>query len=508
MQPDEWNGIMKSTSLSLVIGLILAPLAADAQTPPEQLSLRDAIALALEHNPEYQIQLGEEPVAEWGVRSAYAAFLPTATVSGGMSYQGSGQARLGNFTSGDIGLGRTPSYYFSSYSVGLQVGLDGSTFYRVGQERGARDVVRARMDVAELGLRASVTRQYLGALRMRDAVALARAELERAQANLGLAEARYAVESLTLLEVRQAEVERGRAAVELLRAEAGYETEKLRLLQLMGVDVEAPIELTTDVRIFEPRWESESLVRLAMSAQPDLDVARASAAVAGSEVGMARSAFWPRLALTTGLAGYTRRVGSDQFLIDQAERQMSDAAQQCIDANNLLSRLNPPMPPMDCSQFAFTDEMRASILDQNRQFPFNFDREPLSMSVGISVPVFQGLTRQRQLERAHANNDAARYRLRGEELKVRADVLAALGSLRAAYQAVQLEDRTRDLADDQLRLAQERYRVGVASFIELLEAETMKARADRSHLLGVYAFQEALAALEAAIGQELAIPED
>jgi outer membrane protein len=499
---------MRSVLLPVLLSSLLLPPAAEAQDPPSRLGLADAIALAREHNPDYRARLGEESAAEWGVRSAYASFLPTATVGGGISYQAGGQVRLGNFTAGDIGLGDTPSYYFSNYSLSVQLGLDGTTFYRVGQEKANRDVVRSRIDAAEQSLRAGVTRQYLAALRMRDAVALARAELERADANLRLAEARHAVESVTLLEVRQAEVERGRAEVELLRSEAGYETERLRLLQVIGLDPTGPVELTTEVGVFEPTWDGDALVRMAMGLQPDLDVARASAAMARSEVGMARSAFWPRLMLTTGLSGYTRRVGSDRYLIDQAELQLASAARQCIEANDLLSRLNPPLPPQDCSQFAFTDEMRTRILSENRQFPWNFDREPVSMALGISVPVFQGLNRQRQLERAHAANEAANYRLRAEELRVRTDVMAALASLRAAYRAVQLEDRNRLLADDQLRLARERYRIGVASFIELMEAETMKARADRSHLLGLYTFQEALTALEAAVGQELAIPDN
>lgn len=497
---------MKSPSLVIFLALLLWPIPADAQGVPSQLSLADAIALAREHNPEYRTQLGEEPVAEWGVRAAYASFLPTATIGGGMSYQGSGQARLGNFTSGDIGLGETPSYYFSSYSVGLSLGLDGSTFYRVGQEKANREAVRARMDVAGQTLRAQVTRQYLAALRLRDAVALARSELGRAEANLALARARHAVESVTVLEVKQAEVERGRAEVEVVRAESGYETERLRLLQVMGVDLDREVELTTEVQVFEPTWNEESMVRLALGGQPELDVARASAVAARSEVGMARSAYWPRLSMSTGLNGYTRRVGSDQYLIDAAESQLADAARQCIDANDLLSRLNPPLPPQDCSKFVLTDARRAELLDQNRQFPLNFHHEPLSMSVGVQVPVFQGLNRQRQLERAHASEEAARHRLRGEELRVKADVLASLGGLRAAYRAVRLEERNRELADDQLRLARERYRLGAASFIELMEAETLKARADRSHLLGVYAFQEALTALEAAVGQDLSIP--
>ena len=72
-----------------------------------------------------------------------------------------------------------------------------------------------------------------------------------------------------------------------------------------------------------------------------------------------------------------------------------------------------------------------------------------------------------------------------------------------ARQSVDLEKRNRDLADDQLRLARERYRVGVASFIELRDAEMIKSRADRSYLIAVYAFYENIAALETAVVRNL-----
>jgi outer membrane protein TolC len=70
-----------------------------------------------------------------------------------------------------------------------------------------------------------------------------------------------------------------------------------------------------------------------------------------------------------------------------------------------------------------------------------------------------------------------------------------------------LEESNLELARDQLRLAQERYRVGSAAFIELREAEAVMARADREYLSAVYTFQESLTALEEAVGQKLAIPE-
>ena len=488
--------------------LLLVPAIGVAQEAPATLTLEEAISLARANNPNYRAQLNDEGVADWGVRAAYGSLLPTATIGGGLSYQGGGQARIGGFTSDDIGLGETPSYYFSNYSLSVNLGIDGASFYRVGREKAARRATLATLDAAGVTLDAQVTRQYLAALRMRDAVALARTELERAEANLALAEARYAVESATAIEAKQAEVERGRAEVELLRFRANYDTERLRLLELVGVDLDREVELTTAVRVFEPTWELGSLLQAAMATQPELAAAQATAASAEAGVGMARSAYWPSLSISTGLSGYTRKVGSDQYLIDQAESSMFSARAQCQTTNDILSRLTPPIAPQDCSRFQLTDDMRAEILDSNSQFPFNFETEPVSLSLGVSLPIFQGLSRQRQLEAANAQAEDARLRVRARELQTRADVETAYRNLNAAYEAALLEARNADLAADQLRLARERYRVGLAPFLELMEAEALKARADREYLLGQYSFQEALTALEAAVGQDLTIPEN
>ena len=493
---------------ALLLTFLLIPATLTAQAAPLPLTLEEAIRLARENNPDYVSRLNDEGVAEWGLRSAYASFLPGASVSGSVSYQGGGEALIGGFTGGELGLGETPAYYYSNFSAGLSLGLSGADLYRVGREKAARRAVVADIEAAGRLLDNAVTGQYLAALRGRDAVALARKELARAEGNLALAQARFAVQSATAIETKQAEVERGRAEVELVRAEAAHATELLRLLQQLGIDLDRPVELTTEVSVFEPRWSVASLVEAAVATHPQLAASRAGVESARAGVGMARSAYFPSLSLTAGVSGFTRRAGDDQFLLTQAEQGMAQARSDCLVTNEILSRLNPPMPPQPCASLVVTDEMRASIINGNRQFPFDFETQPLSMSLGVSVPVFQGLTRQHQVESASAQADDARHRLRAEELRIGADVRAAHLSLAAAFRAHQLEARNRELAEDQLRLASERYRVGATSFLELMEAETVMARADRAYLLSIYAFREALALLESAVGQDLEIPQN
>ena len=71
------------------------------------------------------------------------------------------------------------------------------------------------------------------------------------------------------------------------------------------------------------------------------------------------------------------------------------------------------------------------------------------------------------------------------------------------YESALIEERNQAVAAEQLRLATEQYRVGSASFLDLVEAETVKAQADRERVASIYAYHDLLANLEALVGARL-----
>src|SRR5690606_306193 len=152
-----------------------------------------------------------------------------------------------------------PDYLFSGYSVRLGWSVSGATFFRMAQERAAREATAARIEASAYTLETDVTRQYLAALRARDAVSIAERELASTDEALKLAQARVSAGAAPRLDAAQAEVERGRAEVTLLQAQAAEETEKLRLLQAIGLDLEQTVDLTTELGVFEPQWTLEEL---------------------------------------------------------------------------------------------------------------------------------------------------------------------------------------------------------------------------------------------------------
>jgi outer membrane protein len=499
----------RGRTVSYAVGLLLASspsgaLPVSAQEPAT-LTLQEALTLARRNNPEYLAQRNDEAVADWAVREAYGALLPGGTASTSFGWQGAGTQRFGIFTGEDLGIASSTSYYSSSYSLGLNYRLSGASLLAPGREKASRRATEANIEAAALGLDAAVSRQYLMVLRAQDGVTLAQQELQRARENLKYAEARVAVGAAISLESKQAQVETGRAEVALLQAENLVQTELLRLIQQIGVQLDGAVRLTSTFAVEELAWTQDQLIGIAVDANPQLRAARATEDATNSAVRAARTAYFPSLNMSAGWSGFTRQAANSAFIVQQAREQFASQAASCQLLNQISSGLSQPLPgtPADCSVFSFTAEREALTRSRNDVFPFDFSREPFSASVTFSLPVFQGFTRERQIEEAKAMAGDARHRLRAEELRIRTEISAGYLNTITAARSVELEEQNRQLADEQLFQARERYRLGAASFIELQEAETIKARADREYLASLYSFHVALAELEALVGRPL-----
>jgi outer membrane protein TolC len=146
------------------------------------------------------------------------------------------------------------------------------------------------------------------------------------------------------------------------------------------------------------------------------------------------------------------------------------------------------------------------VVNQNSVFPFDYTRNPPSASFSISLPIFQGRRRSRDLATARIAERDLQYQVRNSELALKADIASGLANIRTAYEAALIEDENQVWANEQLRLSQERYRLGLATFLELVEAETVKAGADRDRIAAIFAYHDALASLESVIGTSLRTP--
>ncbi len=474
--------------------------------PPQSLTLDDALQIAVRNNPRLLALRNDIVVADWNLNAAYGAWLPSASVSSSVSWQGAGEQRFGSITANQLGVTDQPSFLFSSYNAGVNYALSGRTLMAPGQARRSRDATRAQVRSEEALLRLNVTKAYLEVLRQVEGLGLADQELERARFNLRLARGRQEVGSGNAIDVQQAEVSVGRAEVAQIQSRTGVRTSRIRLLQQLGTTLAAEPTLATTFAVTEPQWTADDLYAMAIGSNPGLQALRAQEEVSSYGVSMARSAYFPTVSLSAGISGFTRQASSTAGQEAQAIQAGVARVQQCRTLNDLVARLPDPPAPQNCALLATPESALEAIRAQNDAFPFNFTGQPPSVGLTISIPVFQGLGRQRELEGARAQLSDARFQIQEQELALRADIESRIAIVQTAYESALIEERNQALADEQLRLAQEQYRLGLSSFIALVEAETVKAQADRERVLSIFTYHDAVADLEAVVGTPLRNP--
>jgi len=493
---------IRALALALTVSAFAVPLGAQEQVP-SRLSLEAALNIARANNPTYLQSRNDEGLADWDVKSAYGSLLPSINGSTGMSWQGAGEQRFGSLTLGDLGFGNQPSYLFSNYSLNLSYNLSYSTLKGPSQAKAQREVTRAQTRVSEANLVSQVTTAYVEFWRSGEVLRLAEQQLENSRFNLRLAQGQLEVGQVTPIDVGQAEIQVGRNEVSVLQAENATETSRMRLLQQLGVPIDQRFELSTTFELTPPTWEVADLTSRALDSNPSLVTTRRSRESAELQIGTARSAYYPSLSIGTSISGFAREASSTDFQVAQAEAQIAGSVAQCAATNDLYSRLANPLPPLDCTRFVFTDVQRQAIQDQNNQFPFSFERSPPSIGLTISVPIFQGLGRQRSVEAARLQRDDLLQQEREQELGLQADLAISLANVRTAYESAILEGRNRTLAETQLRLARERYQLGAITFVELVDAQTVLAQAERDRVFAVFAYHDTVTNLEALLGASL-----
>lgn len=476
------------------------PLSAQVPPPegPAELSLEEALRLAREFNPDFRVQETQVESAELQVRGAWSDLMPSANVSNSYGYQASGERRVGS-----VVLGSQPDFVNSSYSLGLSYSLNGASLLRPGQARAQARAAQARVDGAAIGLQAEVTDLYLSVLQADAQVVQAENALERTRLNVLQAEAQVQVGAGTPLDIRRAEVQEGQAEVTLVQSQNQAIAVRNALARLLGVALPEDVSLVTDFEIFDPALDAGELIARATESNPVVRASRISAEATEVGIRQARSAYLPNVSFSAGISGSIFQARDIDPLISQEMGQQQSRFESCIQDNRLRDLLGDP--PRDCAALDPTNPLvqqsvRDRIRDNNSGFPFEYRRQPLNMSMSISLPLFTGFSRSQAVQEARVAAANAHEQVRAEELRLRSEITTAVRSVETARRTVDLQERIRSTSAEELRLAQERFRLGLASSIEVADAQANLSQAERDEINALYDFHKSIAALESLVG--------
>ncbi|WP_337171136.1 TolC family protein [Gemmatimonas aurantiaca] len=498
--PVNSHVFVRTVVLALGLAGAVMPSVASAQPAASTgaiLTLTDALALARRNNPDLQKSLNARRTAAANARAATGALLPSLSTSFGGGYREGRQT----FFQGQ-GFGSTNDQLSTDVGASAQMNFSMASLNDRRAVKASQEATEFDIQAAEQALRNNVTMQYLTALQQQARAQLQDTLLVTTEAQLQLAQARLQVGSGTQLDVQRAEVTHGQQRVAALNARNQTAIEIVRLYQILGMP--AVLETRLDPTLPPtPTLDLQQVLDNARRDNPMLDAARTRESGARRSVASARSAYIPSLSLSASLSGFTNRYTNTDVLIQQGQAGVLSQRSSCIRSEEVRAKLGLDNNLGACQALAFSPADEQAIRDSQGKYPFDFTRNPYSLSASFSLPIFNGFRREQQIEQASVQQRNAQHDVRLQELRISADVTAAYLQLNNAQQTVALQEENVRTARTALSLAQERYRVGAISIVDLVQARGDYERAETDRITAVYDVQRAFAALENAVGRPL-----
>ena len=236
--------------------------------------------------------------------------------------------------------------------------------------------------------------------------------------------------------------------------------------------------------------------------QVELQAARARLIVAENQYEKRKLSLARAVGLPAGqaftLASATKFLAAPPMTIDQAvgeanaSRQDLKAAQARVEAARFAKRAEAASQLPSLHLDADIGAVGTSLSSTDKVY---------SVAASVHVPVFEGGRTRARVQRADSELKQREAELADLSAGVRYDVSAALLDVQAADTGVGVAESGRTLAHQELDQAQDRFRAGVASTLELVEAQESVARATELYIASVYAHAIAKGTLTRAIGQ-------
>lgn len=481
-----------------VAGAQATPVTAGAPSAAA-LTIDEAVALARRNNPAHQAIMNNRTEANARVRSAYGALLPSLSTSFSGQWQ-----EGGNQVFGGAQLGASSDVLQSFYDVSLNYSVNAATFLTPRLQRAGRDAVEADIVGSEEALRGRVVQQYLTVLQAQARAVLQDTLVASARAQVELARARAAVGAGTQLDVRRAEVTLGQAQVQSLQQRNTVDIEKLRLFQEMGVDAERArdVQLTSAFVAQPVPYTEDQVIDLARRQNPTVQALRSRERVTDVSVKTAKAQYTPTFSVSSGIGGYSYQYANDDFVVQQAQQQALSSATQCASLDSV--RRGAGLTGLTCGSGILSPAQLSAARTANG---YDLVQSPKSIRATISLPIFDGFSREQRVQEAEVARADARYSVRAQELALAANVSGAFRTLTTAQRTVELQETNSVAAREALALAEERYRVGASTFVDVAQARADYERAETDRINAVYDYHKAFAALESAVGRPLRSPQ-
>lgn len=412
---------------------------------PEEVALDEAIERMLCHDPQTAQAWAEAKAQAAQLGVAWSAYLPRLN---------------GNLGASD-GRSRTDYLDFDGVETSarqkrLNASLELSwVLFDFGRRRAALRSARQLLVAANASHDAllqnafvNAAQAYYDALAAQDALMAAEQVKGMAEENYQAADAKYKAGAAALSDRLQAQTAASQASLRQVRARGSLDNALGVLALRMGLPVESRLKLSSELTPMPDTGFVSAIDRLLAQARdhhPQLIAAQARVEAAREKVRETRAEGRPTLALT----------GS-------------------------LSHARNDLPPS-----------------------MNGDTRQRDSSIGLQVhiPLFEGFERNYRVRGALAQVEASRAALAGAEQQVSLQVWGSYQRLTVDSESLKSTDALVEQSRQALEVTRGRYRSGVGSMIELLNALSAYADAREQHIRALADWQNARLQLAAGLGR-------
>jgi outer membrane protein len=377
-------------------------------------------------------------------RNAWGAYLPRISASSsGSDFFSEGPARVDPIT-GELTSGNSSS---RSLSTSLSASLDLFTGFRRGAEmraaRASQTAAEASLIDARFEQALTTTNQFLDALAAAQLLRVREASVRRAEEQLKTAVAKLRAGSATKSDSLRSLVTLGTARLDQITTQTELASAEANLARLIGEP--GRVRAADDSAFYRilPVVDTQALRTEAESKSPRIQSAGANAAAARASARASRSAYWPSLTLAAN-TGWNGSRATDYDLFNQRQ-----------------------------------------------------------LSLSLRWNLFDGFDRELTIVQRDAELDLAEATAADAQREVQAELTTRLAELEAARMRTEITQTSVAAATEDLRVQQQRYRLGASTIVDLLTSQEALNQAEVDVVNARFDYLRAKAQLEALIGRNL-----
>lgn len=432
---------------TLAKALMAVALCAIAAGPigAREMGLEDCVRQALEMNPDLLDAAEAIDQAATGITQARSGYLPQLNFQGSYNFlEKTQKVGIPDPVTGEtveMELDFTRDYTFQFLlNQPLYTGGSLSSSYNIAkysETMAETDLERRREDVA-----LDVARAFYALILSREAVTVAQEAIDNASEFLRVVKARYETGEASSFEVMRAEVEVSNLQPILIKARNGINLSELLIKNAMGERQDAEIDFVGEFKYNDYEITAERAIEIAFENRPELKMADLQGSIADQSIKLARSGWFPTLALDFNY----------DFRMDN----------------------------------------------------FTFDSDKVEDTYGgylvLSLPLFDGLRTRAQVAEARSmRRQADIYKGNLKDI-IELEVRGVLLDVEAARETLKSQEKNVGMAQEGLDIANERYLQGYATNLEVLDAQLALNTAKRNRLEAVHDLNVAVARAMRAMG--------